>query len=261
MQFTIDFDDMEPFKLMNNPQDASSPDLFYVMISTFHYIVVPYIMMILAFDDVANKIIREFVDEFKNEMKKKVEKKRSSKTNRYCCRDRRPISLPCRWILNIKLVALSTFKIVRRVLYLNIVTRDFNATRFLISLLSAEHFLKYMLFHICPSIREKRSVSHSLSPIQSFSKFDDTMVLQQVIILIYNELTEMRLVADLDDLDSYLLEQRKITLTEYSNPGSPLYYLNTFDETENIWVTLVDQYKSAVPKLEFPDVTAQRGEL
>ncbi|KII64929.1 hypothetical protein RF11_06141 [Thelohanellus kitauei] len=88
--------------------------------------------------------------------------------------------------------------------------QDFNAIQFLISGLSPENFLKYILFNVCPSIREKTAVSQPLCSILSLPEFDDTLVLQQVFILIYNALTEMRLVGQLNDPDAYFIDRRRI---------------------------------------------------
>ncbi|KII61995.1 hypothetical protein RF11_14153 [Thelohanellus kitauei] len=86
--------------------------------------------------------------------------------------------------------------------------QDFNAIQILVSCISPEHFLKYLIFNVCPSIREKTSVSKPLASILSLQELDDIMVLQEVLILIYNALTEMRLVGDLKDPDSYFMERQ-----------------------------------------------------
>ncbi|KII61989.1 hypothetical protein RF11_14146 [Thelohanellus kitauei] len=88
--------------------------------------------------------------------------------------------------------------------------QDFNAIQFLISLLSPEHFLNHLLFNTCPSIRNKTSISQPLSQIISQPEFEDTSVLQHILILIYNALTEMRLVGDLGDPDTYFMKRQRI---------------------------------------------------
>ncbi|KII68749.1 hypothetical protein RF11_13214 [Thelohanellus kitauei] len=86
--------------------------------------------------------------------------------------------------------------------------QDFNAIQFLMSFIGPEHFLKCLLFNICPSIREKVSISQSFASILSLPEFKDTLVLQQVLILIHNALSEMRIVGDLKDPDSYFMERQ-----------------------------------------------------
>ncbi|KII74517.1 E3 ubiquitin-protein ligase UBR1 [Thelohanellus kitauei] len=92
----------------------------------------------------------------------------------------------------------------------NFFVPDFCAIQFLISFVCPEDFLKYVLFNICPSIREKTSVSQPLASILSLSEFKDSLALQQVLILIYNALTELRLDGSFKDSDSYFVEREDI---------------------------------------------------
>ncbi|KII61993.1 E3 ubiquitin-protein ligase UBR1 [Thelohanellus kitauei] len=197
--------------------------------------------------------------------------------------------------------------------------QDFNAIQFLISFISPEHFLKYLLFNVCPSIREKEALSQSLSTIVSRPEFEDTLVLPHVLILIYNVLTEMRLVGNMDDPDAYFIKRQGIHMqargnitndayvrdvfqnyegllvptnpytksvqseriscnipytsqthqkrepdsfsSQNFNPGYPFYYLNTVQETQLDFSTLLNFYKIRVPYFELPDVIELRAEF
>ncbi|KII65162.1 hypothetical protein RF11_07235 [Thelohanellus kitauei] len=377
IQFLFDFDDMEPLTLNEINHYGIGPNKVLLLIKHLHNIFVPYVFMILKFDDVGNKIIREFVEAFRKEMEKitqklsrqeaierllthaNIEKKPFSILNLSQrlfwdilteCVVRRKLSEELKktifedealllWISQAAITSLS-LEIKYKCGYLidrsnflsslvseyhhpivvhHLFLQDFNAIQFLISFICPEHFLKYLLFNICPSIREKTSIFNSISSILSLTEFDDTLVLQQVFILIYNALSEMRLVGDLVDPDSYFIErQRKhiqghecrpdninlrnimqsdrgslkslnpysnlskfdtnllnisstsvkppkekneTIFTKYSNPGSPFYYLNTVEETEYIFKTLVSNYQSRVPSFLLPDVTGLREEF
>ncbi|KII74813.1 hypothetical protein RF11_04916 [Thelohanellus kitauei] len=86
---------------------------------------------------------------------------------------------------------------------------DFNAIQFLITCLTPEHFLKYLLFNVFPSIRQKTTVSEPFSSILSLPESEDTLVLQHIFILIYNAFTELRLICDLDDQKLYMVQLHK----------------------------------------------------
>ncbi|KII63918.1 E3 ubiquitin-protein ligase UBR1 [Thelohanellus kitauei] len=105
-----------------------------------------------------------------------------------------------------KLLSLYRTPLIIHYLYM----QDFNAIQFLISHLSPEHFFKYLLFNVCPSIREKTSVYEPVASILSLQEFEDCMVLQQVFNLIYNAITEMHLIGDLQDPVSYFIERQLI---------------------------------------------------
>ncbi|KII74516.1 hypothetical protein RF11_10592 [Thelohanellus kitauei] len=63
IQFFYDFDDMEPLKLKNTPQDdrvrpKEMPDFMRLLQNIY----VPYIETILQFDEIANQIIRKLIE-------------------------------------------------------------------------------------------------------------------------------------------------------------------------------------------------------
>ncbi|KII71475.1 E3 ubiquitin-protein ligase UBR1 [Thelohanellus kitauei] len=133
---------------------------------------------------------------------------------------------------------LSTYHSPKMVHYLYM--QDFNAIQFLISCLTPENFLKYVLFNVFPSIREKTTVYESLSSILSLQELDYTSILQQIFILIYNALTEMRLVGDLDDPDSYFIKRQLIHILAYEDKTEK--YLR-----KNIYIDR-SSFRSSIPQ-------------
>ncbi|KII74506.1 E3 ubiquitin-protein ligase UBR1 [Thelohanellus kitauei] len=269
VQFCADFDDMESITLIDTSQeDGISPKDVHAVIGPLNYILIPYIMIILKFDDVANKILRELVRVFKKDMKRiiaNLSTQRAIETlithpnignkpfsiynlsqRLFCnilarCLASHKLSEELKrtifddqvllmWISQIAIASLSLemkFKsghLIDHCDYLSSMVSmyhgplmifylfllDFNTVQFLISSISPEHFLKYLLFNVCPSIRGKATVSQSLESILALPEFEDTLVVQQIFILIYNAITELRLNGDLKDSYYYLIERQHI---------------------------------------------------
>ncbi|KII63923.1 hypothetical protein RF11_11422 [Thelohanellus kitauei] len=230
VQFCADFDDMEPLKIKDTHQvNEIRPYEVGALVLQLHTIFVPYVILLLNYDDIAQKIIREFIEMFKKDMEKFI----ANLSNQQAIE--RLLTLP-----NIERKQVSIFNLSQR-LFFDILTecvvkhklsdelkqkifgdnvllmwisqaavtsislemylkagrlvnpsdhlsglvslyhhpvmvhylfmQDFNAIQFLISYMNPDIFLKFLLFNVCPSIRDKSSVTQPLTLILSLPEF------------------------------------------------------------------------------------------
>ncbi|KII64785.1 hypothetical protein RF11_03390 [Thelohanellus kitauei] len=90
------------------------------------------------------------------------------------------------------------------------IIQDFNIVQILISYLVPEHFLKYMLFNLAPSIRNTIDYSTPISSILYLKEFEDGFILRHLLVIIYNALTERNFIGVEEKSEYQLLERQVI---------------------------------------------------